>query len=193
MRYTPRDPAGEGIAGPTIWANTQYLPRNVWEVDSWLENRPDVDAIKSEMGDILQHTLQRPAHPGINFNTRSNNGSFESVVQAMNLIMAGERQFLLFVTGSRWSEYVNYMPMFGVVGGVIRLEKQQWDIDLQLQPYGHRNGLYDQAKWSTIPYTMDWGDAKDSGVTDGLERGVTWYDTRFIEEPQTIRTWSDDN
>lgn len=191
IKYWSRE-RGYDWARMTYWAGSEFLPRKVWEISTWLENDIDIDVIFNQMSNMMQRPLKRASHPSVNFNTHSNDGSFESVVQAMNFIMAGERQYLLYVTGSEWTEHNLIHPVFGVVGGVIRLENQQWDIDLQLQPYGHTSNTFGDAKWSTIPYQMDWGDAQDTAVTDGFEHGVTWLDTAFIQEPQTIRTWSDD-
>lgn len=174
----------------TAWAGTSNLPRKIWQLNTWLTNDIDVNKIKDEMGSMLQGPIRLPSHPSVNFNTSQNGGGFESVVQAMNLIMAGERQFLLYVSSSPWHFLANYTPTFGVVGGVIRLEKQQWDIDLQLQPYSNTSRSSDKAHWDTIPTSLDWGDATSSG--DTLAHGISWRDTRSVQDPYTIREWADD-
>ena len=173
-----------------MYAGTEYHPRKSWELSTWLENDVDVQVIVDEMDTMIHRPLRAPTHPSVNFNTGNNNSGFESVVQAMNLVMAGERQFLLYVSGSPWTEYTSLTPMFGVVGGVIRLENQQWDIDLQLQHYSTDYPAYDNAKWSTLPSSLDWGDIPE--CDDKLEHGISWWDTRFVHQAATIRTNADD-
>lgn len=165
--------------------NVRLLPgwdtngTRLWSMQSWLSEKVDVDIIGKRCSDMVLYPGGEATHPSLRYNTFTTGGNFQSVDQAMNLVMAGERQYLLCVTGSPWTTVTTRKPMFGVIGGTITLSKGQWVIDVQLQPYYRfvAPGETDST-WGQWPTSVDWGDAS----SDCLEPSITWKDVDHIDD-----------
>ncbi|MFW0784502.1 hypothetical protein AAFP35_08255 [Gordonia sp. CPCC 206044] len=159
---------------------------------TWLDTTSEVGNVAEQVFGSLNWEGSLPLHPEVTYDTRLSGDSFQSVVQAMDLIMAGERQYLVFIAGSPWTVRLDkFHPIFGVLGGSIEYRRGRWVITMQLQPYYHDDVFFgmDEPTWDDLPHEIEWGDEADT--TNKLDHSIQWHDLKFVTDP-SIKVYADE-
>lgn len=145
--------------------------RRTLTVTSWLGDGLQVDPVCLELLNRGRYEGSMPRHPEIIVDTGVS-GGFHSLAEAESLLMGGETQGVVYVSGSRYTRWSWISPFYGMIGGTIQYVEGRWLIACKLVSFGPgRDGGGTQVRWNTIAQSLTWGELSDS---------FTFYDAAFL-------------
>lgn len=137
----------------------------------------------AQMGPVCNEVLNRgrfegsaAKHPNIQRHT-ARTGGFYNRGEARALLMGGETQGVVYISGSRYAMWLVQQPFYAVLGGTIRYVHPYWEIDLNLQWHLQTNTPI-KVKWSAVTPTLKW---TQPPVFGSLSDSMTWWDAANLQ------------
>lgn len=143
---------------------------------SWLGDGVNLDPVVLEVLNRGRFEGSQPRHPNITRDTRRTNG-FYNKGEARALLMGGETQGVVYVSGSRYAMWLFQVPFYGVIGGKIRYEHPGWIIEMNLQ-FHLSTGTVVPVRWNQVTATLKWTQPPTFG---SLDDSMTWFDAAFLQ------------
>lgn len=154
--------------------------RRTLTVTSWLGDGRQVDPVCLELLNRGRFEGSLPRHPRVIIDTRVS-GGFHSRAECESLLMGGETQGVVYVSGSRYVYWSWLAPFYGLIGGQIKYADGRWLIECQLQPFGPGGtfGNPPARTWNQLNTSIRWTAPPTYG---SLSDSFTWYDAAFLTD-----------
>ena len=163
----------------TVYADEQSeldRGRRTLTFTSWLGDGVNLDPVVLEVLNRGRFEGSQPKHPNITRDTRRTNG-FYNKGEAKALLMGGETQGVVYISGSRYAMWMFQVPFYAVIGGKIRYEHPGWVIDMNLQFHLATNTIT-PIRWNQVTASLKWTQPPTFG---SLADSMTWFDAAFLQ------------
>lgn len=143
---------------------------------SWLGDGRNLDPVVLEVLNRGRFEGSMPKHPNVSRDTRRTNG-FYNRGEAESLLMGGETQGVVYISGSYYAQWLYLVPFYAVMGGTIRWQHPGWIVDMNLQFHLATNTIT-PIRWNQVTATLKW---TQPPVVGSLCDSMTWWDAAFLQ------------
>lgn len=163
-----------------VWAdeiNELDRGRRTLTFTSWLGDGRWLDPVVLEVLNRGRYEGSQPKHPNVRIDTRRT-GGFKSHGEAASLLMGGETQGIVYISGSQHNYYQFTAPFYAILGGSIEYRYPGWVIDVNLQ-WCLNTKQNTPPTWAKFTKSILWTAPPQFG---SLSNSLTWYDMAFLSD-----------